>query len=319
MSTQEQTIPVVDLREYTGGDEVKRKAFIQKLGDSLKALGFVAIEGHGVDRDLIQANYKGFRDFFKLDEQTKAKYEDTSTGRQRGYTSFGVEHAKNNAKPDLKEFYHVGRQLPPAHPLFGRVVENIWPDEELPALRVKALEFYDAMDRCSQIILEAFSIYLGQPADFLPKMVEGGSSLLRVIHYPVCDGFDEPGVMRAAQHEDINIMTLLPESTESGLELLTREGEWMPIHAIPGQMIMDTGDMLKRITNDAIPSTTHRVVNPQGEPTPRYSMPFFVHPHPDYLLEVIEDFVPAGETAKYEPITSENFLFERLRDIGVKT
>ena len=316
--TQEQTIPVVDLRQYTEGGEQKKQAFITKLGDALKALGFVAIEGHGVDRDLIQANYAAFKQFFALDPATKAKYEDTSIGRQRGYTSFGVEHAKNNTKPDLKEFYHVGRQLEPGHPLFGRVVGNIWPDEEMPGLRAKALEFYDAMDHCSQVILEAFSLYLGQPAQFLPKMVEGGSSLLRVIHYPVCDGFDEPGVMRAAQHEDINIMTLLPESTESGLELLTREGEWMPIHAIPGQMIMDTGDMLKRITNDAIPSTTHRVVNPQGEPTPRYSMPFFVHPHPDYLLEVLPEFIPQGEAPKHEPITSEDFLFERLKEIGVK-
>ena len=318
MSQTEQTIPVVDLRDYTKGDEQARQAFITKLGDALKSLGFVAVEGHGVPRELIKQNYASFGEFFRLDESVKAKYEDTSTGRQRGYTSFGVEHAKNNAKPDLKEFYHVGRQLEPGHPLHGRMVENIWPDDEMPQLREQALAFYDAMDACSATILEAFSQYLGQPKEFLPKMVEGGSSLLRVIHYPVCEGFDEPGVMRAAQHEDINIMTLLPESTESGLELLTRDGEWMPIHAIPGQMIVDTGDMLKRITNDAVPATTHRVVNPSGEPTPRYSMPFFVHPGPDYLLEVLPEFVPKGQRPKYEPITSEDFLFERLKEIGVK-
>jgi isopenicillin N synthase-like dioxygenase len=174
------------------------------------------------------------------------------------------------------------------------------------------------MDLCASRLLEAFSIYLGQDANYLPDMAQDGSSIIRVIHYPVCEGFDEPGVMRAAQHEDINLMTLLPESTASGLELLTRDGEWLPIHAIEGQMIVDTGDMMRRITNTTIPATTHRVVNPGGAPTPRYSMPFFVHPHPDAMLEVLESCIGEGEEAKFEPITSEEFLMERLREIGLK-
>ncbi len=154
--------------------------------------------------------------------------------------------------------------------------------------------------------------------DFLPKMVENGNSIIRVIHYPVCDGFDEPGVMRAAAHEDINLITLLPEATQSGLELLTRDGEWLPIYSLPGQMIVDAGDMLSRITNEVIPATTHRVVNPEGEDViRRYSMPFFVHPHPDYKLEVLESCLEDGEEPKYEPITAEEFLFQRLREIGL--
>lgn len=314
---QEQTIPVVDLRDFTGGDEEKRNRFVQELGDALAEYGFVAVEGHGVPRDLIYENYSNFQRFFELEEDTKKKYEDAENGRRRGYTSFGVEHAKDSKKPDLKEFFHLGRDLDADHPLAERVVANIWP-EEMPELRTKGLKLFESMDNCASKLLEAFSIYLGQDSDYLPSMSKDGSSIIRVIHYPVCEGFDEPGVMRAAQHEDINLMTLLPESTASGLELLTREGEWLPIHAIEGQMIVDTGDMMRRITNTTIPATTHRVVNPDGAPTPRYSMPFFVHPHPDAVLEVLETCLEDGEKPQFEPITSEEFLMERLREIGLK-
>ena len=248
---KEQTIPVVDLRDFTGGDEEKRNRFVQELGDALAEYGFVAVEGHGVPRDLIYENYSNFQRFFELEEDTKKKYEDAENGRQRGYTSFGVEHAKDSKKPDLKEFFHLGRDLAEDHPLAERLVGNIWP-EEMPELRTKGLKLFEAMDLCASRLLEAFSIYLGQDANYLPDMAQDGSSIIRVIHYPVCEGFDEPGVMRAAQHEDINLMTLLPESTASGLELLTRDGEWLPIHAIEGQMIVDTGDITLLIDHDAV-------------------------------------------------------------------
>jgi len=314
---REQTIPVVDLRDFTEGDEAAREAFIQKLGAALADLGFVAVEGHGIDKPLLDETYQAFEDFFGLETDIKQKYEDPENGRQRGYTSFGVERAKDNAKPDLKEFYHVGRELDADHALYARSPKNLWPDE-MPELKTKAMALYDSMEHCAMNLLRAFSIYLDQPADFLPEMATDGTSIIRVIHYPVCDGFDEPGKMRAAQHEDINLMTILPEATQSGLELLTREGEWLPIHAIPGQVIVDTGDMMKRLTNGTIPATTHRVVNPTGQAKPRYSMPFFVHPYPDASLEVLESCVPEGEEPKYTPITAEEFLFERLRENGVK-
>lgn len=316
MTHKEQTIPVVDMRDFVEGDDEAREAFIQQLGDALAELGFVAVEGHGVPRDLIYENYSNYQRFFELDEPTKRKYEDPEGGRRRGYTSFGVEHAKDNDKPDLKEFFHVGRQLEPEHPLYDRVARNIWP-EEMPVLQRKGMALYHSLEECSVHLLRAFSLYLEQEASFLPEMAEDGSSIMRVIHYPVCDGFDEPGQMRAAQHEDINLMTLLPEATESGLELLTREGEWLPIRSIEGQMIVDTGDMMSRITNGKIPATTHRVVNPEGAPTPRYSMPFFVHPHPDAMLEVLESCLDEGEQPKHEPITADDFLLERLRAIGL--
>ncbi len=314
---QEQTIPVVDLRDYTSGDEAKRQAFVNKIGESLKETGFVAVEGHGVDTDLLYKTYDLFEEFFDLDEETKQKYEFPETGRQRGYTSFGVEHAKDSEKADLKEFWHLGRELPKDHSMFDRITPNVWP-EEIAELKETALSLYEAMEESAQTMLKAISVFLGQDEDFLPDMVENGNSIIRVIHYPVCDGFDEPGVMRAAEHEDINLITLLPEATQSGLELLTRDGEWLPIYSLPGQMIVDAGDMLSRITNEVIPATTHRVVNPQGEEViRRYSMPFFVHPHPDYELEVLESCLKDGEEPRYEPITAEEFLFQRLREIGL--
>ncbi len=310
----EQTIPVVDLSTYRTAEG--KDAFVKKLGESLRELGFAALENHGIDQAVFDRTYAAYKAFFALPEDVKRKYETPEDGRRRGYTSFGVEHAKDSKKADLKEFFHVGRELPSSDPMSGRLAKNLWP-AEIEEVEKASKALYDELDRVAFDVLEAFSLYLGQPNAFLPAMADKGNTILRVIHYPVCDGFDEPGVMRAAQHEDINLMTLLPPADESGLELLTREGEWLPIHAIPGQIIVDTGDMMSRITNDQIPATTHRVVNPKGDPKPRYSMPFFVHPHLDVVLEVMESCVPAGETAKYEPIPNDEFLTQRLREIGL--
>jgi isopenicillin N synthase-like dioxygenase len=309
----EQTIPVVNLQDYTHGDTTSRTAFVQKLGESLKALGFVAVEGHGVPIDLLNQNYKTFERLFALELETKKKYERPEFGRQRGYTSFGVEQAKGHNRADLKEFWHVGRELDASHPLAGRMAENQWP-VEMPELKTESLALYDAMDRCGKSLLRAISEYLGLAPNTLPDMATDGNSVLRIIHYPVCDGFDEPGMMRAAAHEDINLITLLPEATQSGLEILTPEGEWLAVPSLPGQLIVDTGDMMKRITNDVIPATRHRVVNPVGTPTERYSMPFFVHPYPDASLAVLPSCVPSGESPKYAPMTADGYLKERLKE-----
>ncbi|MFT5356006.1 MAG: isopenicillin N synthase-like dioxygenase [Polyangiales bacterium] len=310
----EQSIPVVDLSHYE--DPEKRDSFVSAIGNSLKALGFVAIENHGIDQSLFDATYDAYRGFFGADEAEKKKAERVETGRRRGYTSFGVEHAMDSEKPDLKEFFHVGRELGGEDPMSSRLPENVWPEGQ-DVVKSASLSVFGELDRVADVILSAFGTYLGQSDSFFPSMVANGNTILRVIHYPVCDGFDEPGVMRAAAHEDINLMTLLAPADESGLEMLTREGEWLPIHAIPGQIIVDTGDMMSRITNNMIPATTHRVVNPKGDPRPRYSMPFFVHPHLDVDLEVLESCIPEGETAKYPPINNEEFLLERLKAIGL--
>ena len=312
----EQTIPVVDLAQFD--DPNGRDAFIKAFGDAMREYGFAAVENYGIADDEFAAVYDVYRKFFALPEEKKKKYERPETGRARGYTSFGIEHAKDNAKPDLKEFFHVGREYEESDPRYQGVLPNVWIDD-LPELRERSLALYVQLDEVAFKCLEALSIYLDQDPKFLPNMAKGGNTIQRFIHYPVCDGFDEPGVMRAAQHEDINLMTLLPPADESGLEILTREGEWLPVRAIPGQIIADTGDMFQRITNDKIPATTHRVVNPQGEPTPRYSMPFFIHPHGDVTLEVLGSCLDEGEKPKYPPIGADEFLEERLRAIGLKS
>lgn len=314
--TVEQTIPVVNLADYDSDDPKVREAFVKKFGEGLNDLGFVAVEGHGVPQELIDRNYELFEEFFALDADTKRKYEQPESGRQRGYTPFGMEHAKDNEKPDLKEFWHVGREFDGDSALAERMPQNVWP-EELPEFRDNTLALYDALEASAHKMLAAISEYLSQPEDFIPSKAKDGNSIIRIIHYPVCDGFDEPGQMRAAAHEDINLITLLPAATDSGLEILTREGEWLAVPSLEGQLIVDTGDMMKRLTNDVIPATTHRVVNPEGEPEPRYSMPFFVHPHPDASLEVIDACVPEGEEPKYEPTTADEYLQKRLREIGV--
>lgn len=314
--TVEQTIPVVNLADYDSDDPKVREAFVKKFGEGLNDLGFVAVEGHGVPQELIDRNYELFEEFFALDADTKRKYEQPESGRQRGYTPFGMEHAKDNEKPDLKEFWHVGREFDGDSTLAERMPQNVWP-EELPEFRDNTLALYDALEASAHKMLAAISEYLSQPEDFIPSKAQDGNSIIRIIHYPVCDGFDEPGQMRAAAHEDINLITLLPAATDSGLEILTREGEWLAVPSLEGQLIVDTGDMMKRLTNDVIPATTHRVVNPEGEPEPRYSMPFFVHPHPDASLEVIDACVPEGEEPKYEPTTADEYLQKRLREIGV--
>ena len=314
--TVEQTIPVVNLADYDSDDPQVRQAFVQKFGEGLQRFGFVAVEGHNVPQELIDKNYELFEDFFALDEDTKDQYERPATGRQRGYTPFGLEKAKDNEKPDLKEFWHVGREFALDSDLAERMPPNVWP-AELPEFRPNALELFDALEASAMKMLAAISEYLDQPQDFIPKKATDGNSIIRIIHYPVCDGFDEPGVMRAAEHEDINLITLLPAATESGLEILTRDGEWMAVPTLEGQLIVDTGDMMKRLTNDVMPATTHRVVNPRGEPKARYSMPFFVHPHPDASLAVIDECVPEGEQPKYAPVTADEFLQRRLEEIGV--
>ena len=303
----EQTIPVVNLSDFV--DPSRRDLFVVTLGDALREFGFAAVEGHGVPSELIARNYELFAQLFALSHETKQQYEHPERGRERGYTSFGVEHAKQSQQPDLKEFWHFGRDGDAAH-------ENPWPTE-LPELRASALALFDAMEAAALQLLSAISMYLKQPADFLPSLARGGNSIVRVIHYPVCEGFDEPGAMRAAEHEDINLLTLLPEATQSGLELLTTDGQWLPIPSLPGQLIVDTGDMMQRLTNDFIPARTHRVVNPQSDPQDRYSMPFFCHPRPDASLAVIRDLVPADERPRYADVTADQYLQERLRQIGV--
>lgn len=303
-------IPVVDFSQWH--DPRTRRHFVTALGEGLEEFGFVSVLNSGVQPQLVHECYEAAEALFALDEATKRAYETPADGRQRGYTSFGIEHAKDQRIPDLKEFWHVGRELSADHPFrqSGEVPPNLLPTE-LPHFHRTFAALFAAQDTFMGGLLEALASYLELPQGLFTEAIRDGNSVLRAIHYPPL-GPDAPeGAVRAAQHEDINLMTSLPVSTAAGLELLTRDGTWMAIEPPENVMVCDTGDMMQLFTEGRIPATTHRVVNPPGplSQRSRYSMPFFCHPHPEFVLK------PAhGEDA---PITARDFLRRRLVEIGV--
>jgi isopenicillin N synthase-like dioxygenase len=310
-------IPVLDLSHYVRGTPAERARFVQAWGEGLTEFGFVSIVNHGVDDELIRRTYADTEQLFALPQTTKMKYHVPGGGGQRGFTAFGQEHAKNRTVGDLKEFWHVGREAPPA----GKAAHygpNLWP-AELPTFRSNTLALYDALESAAKVMLEALAEYFDLPKSAFSGMAVEGNSVLRLIHYPPLKNMFIPGGVRAAEHEDINLITLLCESTASGLELLTRQNEWIAVDAVRGQIVVDSGDMLSRVTNEVIPSTTHRVVNPKSadDDVVRYSMPFFVHPYPECSLAIDEAFVSPQRPKKYEDITADAFLRERLREIGL--
>lgn len=308
-------IPVVDMHDYRHGGSAARARFVQTLGEGLKEFGFITVENHGIDQDLIRRTYAQFQAFFALDVQTKRKYGKIKGG-QRGYTEFGAENAKGNPIADLKEFWHTGRELPADHPFCSEYHDNVWPSE-LPELRPTVLKLYEQLDGCVDTFLFALAEYFELPQRTFSAMVQDGNSVLRAIHYPPLPADADPRAVRAAAHEDINMITMLVEATSSGLELLTRQGEWMPITALEGQIVVDAGDMLQRVTNHVIPSTTHRVVNPDDGNQTRYSLPFFVHPYAACDLTALDCFVTADNPRRDPPITAGEYLNQRLREIGL--
>ena len=290
---------------------------MRTVGESLEEFGFVAIENHGVDEAKIERGYAASRALFELDERLKRGYEHPEDGCQRGYTSLGREHAKGRTEGDIKEFWHVGPELAESHPLRERVRKNIWPSE-LPGFREDMLGLWTALNECGRQIMLALARYLEADEDVFGSMIDGGDTILRVIRYP---GPDEvtpaPGAVWAAAHEDVNLITLLPSSRERGLQLLRRDGSWLDIEPIPGQLIVDTGDMFQRLTNGRFPSTTHRVLAPADADGPRYSMPFFIHPHPDFVLKPVTSCVDESHPQQWADQTAEEFLMQRLLEIGV--
>lgn len=318
MSQQTQTIPVVDLQQFTNGSAKQQAQFVRKLGDALVEFGFVAVENHGVDQVALHQTYAAMKQFFLLPKSIKQTYEDREGGNQRGYTSLGREHAKDSSVSDLKEFWHVGPELQEDHPLRKRVPPNIWPKEV--AMKRPSLRLFHSLDACGAILLRAIARYLDADEEAFAEMINGGNSVLRAIRYP---GPDEqpirPGQVWAAAHEDINLITLLPEATEPGLELLQRDGTWLPITPVPGQLIADSGDMLQRLTNGRFPSTTHRVKAPPHANGPRFSIPFFQHPHPDHILSPVASCVSEAHPQRWPDVTAEGYLWERLREIGLAT
>ncbi|EPX61583.1 Oxidoreductase [Cystobacter fuscus DSM 2262] len=318
MSRSARRIPLVNLSHYRSGTAEERARFVRVFGEALQEFGFVSVEGHGIDDGLIRRTYADVEAFFRQPEAIKQRYHVPEFGGQRGYTPFGREHAKNRTVGDLKEFWHVGRDLPPGHPRSPALAaHNIWP-EEVSSFRANTLDLYRALDEAAAVMLQAIAEYFGIERTAFSDMAQDGTSVLRVIHYPPLKDRFVPGAVRAAEHEDINLITLLCEGTASGLEILTRDGEWIPVDTLRGQIVVDSGDMLSRITNGVIPATTHRVVNPPSpaEDNTRYSMPFFVHPYPECVLAPLPSTVTPDKPGE-PPITADAFLKQRLREIGL--
>jgi isopenicillin N synthase-like dioxygenase len=310
-------VPLVDLHDYTDGDALSRARFVQEVGDAMRELGFVRVAGHQVGPALTGPAYAAAQQFFALPVEEKRRCLVHGGGGERGYTPFGGEHARDNPTPDLKEFWHTGRELDPGHPLAALYPPNVWPLQP-DCFRPAMLSLYEALERCAVVLLEALSIYLQQPPDTLSRLTDTGNTILRALHYPALRDIDYvPGAVRAAAHEDINFITLLVTSTSDGLELLTREGGWLPVNARPGEIVADIGDMLQRLTNGFLPSTTHRVVNPKNGNEARYSLPFFVHPRPDSVISVLRSCRGPGFPTPPPDITGHAFLQERLRELGL--
>jgi isopenicillin N synthase-like dioxygenase len=290
-------------------------AFAQELGRSFKEYGFAIVADHGIPDELIHRAEAKAKAFFALPDEVKRKYLIPGGGGARGYTPFGIETAKGHKAHDLKEFWHVGRDLPPGHSFRDHMPDNLWP-AEVPSFKDTFQDLFATFDRTGVKILKAVARYLKIDENYFEDAVRDGNSVLRALHYP--PQTEPTGEhIRAGAHEDINAITLLLGAEEAGLELQTKDGRWIPVSPKPGELVINIGDMLQRLTNGVLRSTSHRVVNPTPDRAAhaRYSMPFFLHFRSDFLIEALPQTVPPGEQPKWPPITANDYLQERLREI----
>lgn len=311
-------IPVVDLSKFVHGDTEKRAAFVKELGRAFHEIGFVGVVNHGISKELIDDYYSASKAFFALPTDVKRKYEVAGLAGQRGYTSFGKEHAKQSEVADLKEFFQLGQEVTDGDEIKSEYPENIQV-EEVPAFSQKGRELYQAFEKAGAELLRAIAIYLDLGENYFDDKIHNGNSILRSIHYPPITKEPESAI-RAEQHEDINLITLLVGASAGGLQLLTMDDEWVPIVPEENEIVINVGDMLQRLTNNYLKSTTHRVVNPPREMwhLPRLSIPFFLHPRATMDLSSLEKCISADRPLAYEPITAGAYLNERLREIGLK-
>lgn len=302
-------IPTVDLQQFVQGDAQQRQAFVHALGEAFSTVGFVGVVNHGVPQSLIDNFYAAAKAFFALDEATKRQYEIEGMAGQRGYTSFGKEHAKQSQVADLKEFFQIGQES---------LIPNV-AVAETPDFLALGMELYRTFERSGGALLEAIALYLDLPQDYFNDKIAEGNSILRAIHYPPIT--QEPAsAIRAEQHEDINLITLLVGASAGGLQLQNKQGEWLPIVPEADEIVVNVGDMLQRLTNNYLRSTTHRVVNPPREEwhLPRLSIPFFLHPKSEMDLTCLESCISDERPLAYPPTTAGEYLDERLREIGLK-
>jgi isopenicillin N synthase-like dioxygenase len=314
-------IPRLDLSFYINGNKDQRKQFSDDIGKAFNETGFVTITNHGLDKKLIDKLYEDVKALFALPGEIKLKYEIPGLAGQRGYTSKGKETAKGLKAPDLKEFWQIGQTVTDGSSLKDEYPDNLIV-EELPTFNSTTLEVYKKLESAGLYLLQAIAVYLDLPENYFYNKVHNGNSILRTLHYfPITDlASISDDAVRAGAHEDINLITLLIGASADGLELLTRENEWLPVKAYGEDLVVNVGDMLQRLTNNKLKSTTHRVVNPPRElmKYPRYSVPFFLHPQSGMDLTCLQSCIDADHPKQYADITAGEYLDERLREIGLK-
>ncbi len=305
-------IPTLDIRRF----DTDREAFVADLGAAYREWGFCGIRGHGISQAQIDRAYEVFQSFFALPEAVKMQYHVPGSGGARGYTPFGIETAKGAKHFDLKEFWHVGREIPRDSTHAAVMPPNLWP-AEIPEFKAVAYGLYGALDQLGSRVLAALALHIGLPEAYFADKTNVGNSILRPIHYPPISADDIPNV-RSGAHEDINLITLLVGASAAGLEVLAKKGEWVPFTSDADTIVVNIGDMLQRLTNHVYPSTTHRVVNPSGDAArkPRYSTPYFLHPNPDFLIETLPSCITPDNPNRYpQSITAHAYLTQRLREI----
>jgi isopenicillin N synthase-like dioxygenase len=311
-------ISSIDLNDFLSGDDKRKEKFVQELGRAYEEIGFVALKGHLLTNETSNNLYQQVQNFFNLPLDKKVTFEDPEIAGQRGYVGFGKEHAKGRSEGDLKEFWHFGQEVEGDDPIRNEYPNNILVPE-LPAFNEFGIKAYKQLEETGKHMLRAIALYLGLDEFYFDSKIKNGNSILRPIHYPPIT--NEPkSAVRAAEHEDINLITLLMGASAEGLEVLNKQGEWIAITALPEQLVVNVGDMLQRLTNNKLKSTTHRVVNPPREKwgTSRFSIPFFLHPRSEMRLDCLESCVTSTYQLHYEPISAGEYLNERLREIGLK-
>jgi isopenicillin N synthase-like dioxygenase len=310
-------IPVVDLSDFSGA-AAQKASFVSALGKAYEEVGFVAVRNHGIPASTIDGLYRNATAFFNQSQAVKNEYEIPGLAGQRGYTSFGKEHAKGSAAPDLKEFFQFGQNVDDGDPIRKEYPENVTV-KELPGFNPVFSAAYRSFETSGTLLLRAIALYLALDEKYFDPFIHNGNSILRAIHYPPIT-VEPKSAIRAEQHEDINLITLLVGASADGLEILSKQNQWVPVTSLPEQIVVNVGDMLQRLTNNKLKSTTHRVVNPPREKwgSSRYSIPFFLHPRSSMSLACLPGCVDATHPKAYPDATAGEYLDERLREIGLK-
>ena len=311
-------IPSVDLADFTEGNKETKAAFVKELGKAYEEIGFVAVKNHGLSDALCAELYAQVKEFFTLSKEQKEAYEIEGLAGQRGYVSFGKEHAKNKNEGDLKEFWHFGQTVEDNDPIKEEYPDNVQVNE-LPKFNTVGREVYQKLEATGRELLRAIALHLNLDENYFDAKIHNGNSILRPIHYPPIT-HEPKDAVRAAEHEDINLITLLMGASADGLQVLNKSGEWISVTALPDQIVVNVGDMLQRLTNNKLKSTTHRVVNPPREKwgTSRYSIPFFLHPRSEVSLNCLPSCISESNPKNFSDITAGEYLEQRIIELGLK-